>query len=238
MAYQQFDLSGPVGSQQYSSALDLSAGQTAQARFSSAIAEALYFEISRNGLTTRELIRGAGVATCGVIGPARVSLVAKIGHSSNRVLGIIETAGIAEAALPAPAPSIAFASPTMSVPEGVGSIANTILLTRDGLAGDVAVNLLYGGTAAYGIDYEKLPRSVTVPAGQNSVSFHAWIVPDLALEPDETIIISAVLPAYPAATATKTITIVDRSGVPATALTFSDGTPLQFSDGSYLELAA
>jgi gliding motility-associated-like protein len=55
---------------------------------------------------------------------------------------------------------------------------------------DVRVDLNYGGTATNGVDYEQLPATVTIPAGQDSVSLHIRAINDGIAESVETISIS------------------------------------------------
>ena len=61
---------------------------------------------------------------------------------------------------------------------------------------------------------------MTIGAGQSSASFDISVTGDTAVEPDETIVITATLAAYPSATATKTITITndDAAAAPSALL--------------------
>lgn len=118
-------------------------------------------------------------------------------------------------------PTISFAAPTANVAEGntgTTTVTNTINVTRNGVTGDLIVNLGYGGTATSGTDYVTPPTTATILAGQNSVSFNTAINGDTTVEPDETIIITGTLAAYTSSTATKTITITndDSAGVSPT----------------------
>jgi hypothetical protein len=127
----------------------------------------------------------------------------------------------------APAPTIAFANPSVTVAEGnsgTTAVPNTVIATRNGAGGALTINLAYGGTATAGTDYAAPPATVTIPDGQNSVSFDVSINGDTAAEVDETIIITASLAGY-AATATKTITVSnDDATLPTPQPTFTPTT--------------
>lgn len=114
-------------------------------------------------------------------------------------------------AVPVPAPTLNFTSPTASIAEGnsgTSTVANTINVVRDGLTGALTINLAYSGTATAGTDYVASPSSVTIAAGATSATFTTTINGDTTVESDETIVITASLAGYNA-TATKTITITN-----------------------------
>lgn len=128
---------------------------------------------------------------------------------------------------PAPVtPTIVFTSPTATITEGnsgTSTVANTINVTREGVTGNLVVNLTYSGTAGGGTDYVTGPSSVTILSGQNSVSFNLTINGDTTVESDETINIHAELAAYSTATATKVITITnDDSAAPPDTMTMAE----------------
>jgi len=129
----------------------------------------------------------------------RVTLLAPYSHSGGTPT-------------PTPVPTISFASGTAVVTEGnsgTTTVTNTINVVRNGLTGPLTVNLTTGGTATSGVDYVAGPTSVTIPDGSNTVSYMRVINGDTTVEVDETIIEQAVLVGYPAATASKTITITN-----------------------------
>jgi hypothetical protein len=104
-------------------------------------------------------------------------------------------------------PAIAFAPNTASATEGA-TVSNLLNVTRNGVTGDLVVNLTYTGTSASGSDYTAT-TSVTVLAASSSVTFDTVTIDDAAVEDLETIIINAALAAYPSATASKTISLSD-----------------------------
>ena len=104
-------------------------------------------------------------------------------------------------------PTIAFASNTASVTEG-GTVSNVLNVTRNGVTGDLVVNLTYTGTATSGSDYTAV-TAVTILAANSSVTFNTATIDDVAVEDLETIVITAALAAYPSAAATKTISVSD-----------------------------
>lgn len=90
MAFTNFNLAGPAGTEQVSPAVALAAGEIAQVRFTNFAATQVLFEVTRNGLATREVVTDGASDLCTVLGPASVILVAKIGHPTHRVAGILE----------------------------------------------------------------------------------------------------------------------------------------------------
>ncbi len=130
----------------------------------------------------------------------------------------------------APIPTITFTNPSVSIAEGNSNqtLSNTLTVARNGLTGVVVVNLSYGGTATSGTDYVAGPISATLGAGVSTLSFDLTINGDSTVEPDETIIITAMLAGY-TATATKTITLTndDSSGIFTSQPSIStDGSPI------------
>ncbi|NDC62700.1 MAG: hypothetical protein EBZ59_01620 [Planctomycetia bacterium] len=79
-----------------------------------------------------------------------------------------------------------------------GGDPGTLRVTRSGpTTSSLAVALAVGGTAAKGIDYERLPAIIVIPAGQASASVEVRPIDDAAVEPRESVIarVSAA-PAY------------------------------------------
>lgn len=158
-----------------------------------------------------------------ISGPAGVSMVSVApiparGGKPNATGGGTATPTPTPTPTPGPSPSIAFALPTAAVLEGNGgatTVSNAINVVRNGATGALVVNLTYGGTAAGGVDYATAPVSVTIGAEQSSASFDVLVNGDAGVEPDETIVITAVLAAYPSANATKTITVANDDAVAA-----------------------
>ncbi|GGB15236.1 hypothetical protein GCM10011380_00830 [Sphingomonas metalli] len=113
--------------------------------------------------------------------------------------------------VPTPQPSISFDSGTANVAEGQ-TVASTLTVTRNGATGPLTVNLATSGTATSGTDYTALSATLTIPDGQNSVSFDVVTSDDSAVEGDETIVVTATLAGYSGyagVSASKTITITD-----------------------------
>lgn len=106
-------------------------------------------------------------------------------------------------------PTLTFDTPALVLSEQAGSTNVGLTVQRNGAYGDLRVLLGFAGTATNGTDYQSPPKSVTIPKSQNSTSFPLSIIDDAALEADEIISISASLSAYPFATATANIQIVD-----------------------------
>ncbi|WP_162527171.1 Calx-beta domain-containing protein [Sphingomonas solaris] len=124
------------------------------------------------------------------------------------VLGIARIGGDTGAAPDLPA--IAFTVSAVPIAEGdsgTKTVTHRLSVVRNGVTGPLVANLTYTGTATAGGDYIASPASATIPAGQDYVDFTTTINSDTVAEPDETIIITATLAAYPAAVAIKTITI-------------------------------
>jgi hypothetical protein len=107
-------------------------------------------------------------------------------------------------------PTIAFGTSSASATEGnsgTSTVSNTINVVRNGVTGDLVVNIAYSGTAS-GADYSS-PTSITVLAANSSVTFNTTVNGDTDVEPDETIIMTATLAAYPTSSSTKTITVLN-----------------------------
>ncbi|WP_185096823.1 Calx-beta domain-containing protein [Chitinophaga barathri] len=91
----------------------------------------------------------------------------------------------------------------------------------DGIATseDIQVTYTIAGSAAAGTDYEALSGTVTIPAGQNSVSVPVNVTDDQVIEPLETVILTltggtSTSFSFPG-TASATVNIADDEGIPA-----------------------
>jgi hypothetical protein len=74
--------------------------------------------------------------------------------------------------------------------EGNTSDPGTVLVTRNGsLSSSLTVNLTVGGTATEGSDYQKLPRTITIPAGSASAAVTITTIGDPITEPAETVLV-------------------------------------------------
>src|SRR5690606_2397247 len=71
------------------------------------------------------------------------------------------------------------------------------------LSNDLTVHYTVAGTAQEGIDYESLPRSVVIPAGQTSVPILVTAIDDVTLEPNETIVVTLSARSHYALTSAK-----------------------------------
>lgn len=114
-------------------------------------------------------------------------------------------------------PELEFSSSATTVAEGDSgstTVSSVLNVTRNGVSGALNVLLSYSGTATSGTDYATPPSSVTIPSGQNSVSFDLSISGDLEVESDETIVITAELEEHSGVTASRTITITNEDVEP------------------------
>ena len=55
---------------------------------------------------------------------------------------------------------------------------------------DLTVQYTLGGTASHGNDYQAIPASTTIPAGQSSATVTITPIPDALAEGDETVILT------------------------------------------------
>lgn len=109
-----------------------------------------------------------------------------------------------------PVPTMAFAIPSMSVVEGdsgTKTVTNTINVIRNGASGALTVTFLYTGTATNGTDFSG-PSSVIIPANASSIQHSIVVNGDVAVEADETVVISAALSGF-VATAGAIVTIMN-----------------------------
>lgn len=133
------------------------------------------------------------------------------------------------------APFMAFIPTRASVLEGSKgrhTVSSTVYVTRNGIKGDLTVNLAYAGTATAGSDYIQGPASVVVPAGADKASFDLVVLGDKNPELDEAIVVVATLAAYPTVSAQKTIVVLNDDAAPLNTITFG-GEPLMLL-GDYI----
>ena len=72
-----------------------------------------------------------------------------------------------------------------------GPTPGTVTFTRSGNTGaDLEVRYAVGGTATAGSDYEPVPASVTIPAGEESVPITVTAIDDPLAETDETVVLT------------------------------------------------
>jgi hypothetical protein len=89
-----------------------------------------------------------------------------------------------------------FTPPVVTIANSTGKAAEggpnaTITVTRTGsTAQPLTVNYTVGGTATPGSDYQTLPGSVTISAGQTTGTFTVVPIDDTLAEPDETVVLT------------------------------------------------
>src|SRR5439155_1758153 len=87
-----------------------------------------------------------------------------------------------------PTVSVAATDPEASEP---GADSGTFTLSRSGsMASALTVRYSLGGSAANGIDYQTLPTSVTIPAGDDSATVTGTPIDDSQVEGDETVVLT------------------------------------------------
>ncbi|MCT7991018.1 SBBP repeat-containing protein [Laspinema olomoucense] len=114
----------------------------------------------------------------------------------------------------------------------------TFLLRRIGsLAEDLTVYYSLPGTATSGEDYQELPGSITIPAGQHDVHFKLIPIDDSEVEGDETVEVTLTPdPSYTFKYAQGRIwdripvTIVDNDSKPTVKITASDNQASEYGD--------
>lgn len=88
-------------------------------------------------------------------------------------------------------PSISLTSAKLQVLEGVdSSVELTVLRQTNDLSKDLTVYLQASGSATLGSDYQALPSSVVIPAGQNKTKLNVSLLNDTQQEPSEALKIS------------------------------------------------
>lgn len=92
----------------------------------------------------------------------------------------------------------------------------------------VRVHLEISGTAANGVDYAEIPRTITLPAERESIEIRLEAVPDKALENEETVVLTLVPPFCIAALPTPPeCYLVSKTEASARAVIRDSGTPTQ-----------
>lgn len=113
-----------------------------------------------------------GTSTLGSFTPGTATATVIIGDNesipANKIIRITKTTDAAEPGVPG--------TYTISLPNGVTATQ------------DIVVSYTIGGTATSGTDYAPLTGTITIPAGQNSVTLTVNITDDKVIEGNETII--------------------------------------------------
>ncbi len=113
---------------------------------------------------------------------------------------------------PGSSPELPLVTVSASMPNAAeaGPVNGAFTVSRTGATDDpLVVTYHVAGTATPGDDYVPLPGTVTIDAGQSSVTLLVVPVDDLAAEPDETVSLSLVAdPAYLIGSSGTTVTIV------------------------------
>ncbi|HVI49040.1 MAG TPA: Calx-beta domain-containing protein [Chitinophaga sp.] len=132
-------------------------------------------------------------------GNATVNIADNDNTIINRVLQVTNTANAAE-----PATNGSF---TVSLPAGITA------------AEDITVNYNITGTATAGTDYTAITGTITIPAGQNSVTVPVVVTDDQVIEPVETVIMTlngGTAASFTfAGTGNATVNITDNDDIPA-----------------------
>jgi hypothetical protein len=167
-----------------------------------------------------QLVMPSGVAAMNIVltplgdllaeGPETVTLT--LFEDSGYVLGSITEATVTIADSQSPGKPTVTVTATDDLATESGSDTGVFLFTRSGsLAGDMTVNYRVTGTATNGVDYGPLSGVTVIPAGQTNatVSFNA--VDDVAMEGNESVIVTLLTnAAYNVGTpSSATVTIVD-----------------------------
>jgi len=91
-------------------------------------------------------------------------------------------------------PLVGIAPAQSSFAENAGQGA--VRITRQSTVGDLLVSYVVGGTATSGIDFQSLPLSVVIPAGQSFVDIPVVGISDTVVDPDEAVVITLAAGAY------------------------------------------
>ncbi|MCX7768327.1 MAG: choice-of-anchor L domain-containing protein, partial [Flavobacteriales bacterium] len=92
--------------------------------------------------------------------------------------------------------------------EGCGNNVNYFTFSIPApVSTNTTINFTIGGTATNGLDYQAIPNSITIPAGQTSANLFINAINDGIVEPNETVILTVPLNAC--STQTYTLTIAD-----------------------------
>jgi gliding motility-associated-like protein len=90
----------------------------------------------------------------------------------------------------------------------------TFTISRPGDQLDLEITVLVGGSAANGTDYTQIPTVITIPAGQNSVTYPVEAFEDNTAEGDEEIVLTAVYVNACGDTSTSSASVIVREYVP------------------------
>jgi PKD repeat protein len=86
-------------------------------------------------------------------------------------------------------PAVTVAATTPTILESAGTVNGEFKITRTGItSAALVVNYAMSGTATNGVDYVKLPGSVTIPAGSATLTLLVTPIDDTEYEGNETII--------------------------------------------------
>ena len=116
-----------------------------------------------------------------------------------------------------------------------GTISVTVTIDAS-QATDTVLNLIYTGTAAFGVDYDDPGSTVTIPAGSTSATFPLTISSDSLIEPEESVVISLTATSgYTLGAQTATTIRIPASGgdpvltVRAETTSVPEGAPITFT---------
>jgi len=90
----------------------------------------------------------------------------------------------------------------------------TFTISRPGDQLDLEITVLVGGSATNGTDYTQIPTVITIPAGQNSVTYPVEAFEDNVAEGDEEILLTAVYVNACGDTSTSSAGVIIREYVP------------------------
>ncbi len=135
--------------------------------------------------------------------------------SANSATVTISDSGTTVPPPPTVLPTVTITASTPTTAEASGP-AGAFAITRTGsTASGLNVSITISGTASNGVDYTAVPLTITIPAGQSSVTSTIVPIDDTAVEGDETVIftISPQPTAYIVGSPnTATVTVSDNDG--------------------------
>lgn len=143
------------------------------------------------------------------------SVTLTLGTPTQAGLGVITSHDVVLIDDDASDPLVEFASAATSADEDAGSVA-VLVQASDYAAQPIVVDLLRGGSATEGVDYDLPVPSVTIPVGALSASVVIGLIDDTDNEGDETIDLSfgTVTGALPGTQVGHIVTILDQDGPP------------------------
>ncbi len=107
-------------------------------------------------------------------------------------------------------PAVSVMATTPAIPENGADLGEFVFSRTGDRQKDLIVNYSASGTATPGDDYASLPGVVVIPAGQASASVRFQPVDDKDVEPDETVIVTAIAgAAYTVIGSSARVTILD-----------------------------